>query len=157
MKFTAKSLAASAAMLLVLAGCGGAPPAAPLHGSMLQPQAKPAAAQCDFTAIITPASATITSGQSAYFRDNLQSLGLQGTINVLVSNVSPKTKYEPSFREPAYDIHLPLNGTGFAQIIASANDKTVKTTYTVTVKAQDITDGCGYGITHYVTFMLTVT
>jgi len=79
-------------------------------------------------------------------------------INVLISSVSPQTKYEPTLHQPAYDIWLPAkNGTGAAQIIASASDKTVKTTYTITVKTKDVTGGCGYGVTHYVTFMLTVT
>ena len=149
MKFTAKSsLAVSAAMLLmVLAGLGTSP-AVPLQGG-----------QCDFTVAGSPASATITSGQSAGFRVDLQNLGLEGRmINVLIRSVSPQTKYEPTFHQPAYDIWLPANnGTGAAQIIASASDKTVKTTYTITVKAQDVTSGCGYGVTHYVTFMLTVT
>ena len=149
MKFTAKSsLAVSAAMLLmVLAGLGTSP-AVPLQGG-----------QCDFTVAGSPASATITSGQSAGFRVDLQNLGLEGRmINVLISSVSPQTKYEPTFQQPAYDIWLPgKNGTGAAQIFASASDKTVKTTYTITVRAQDVTSGCGYGVTHYVTFMLTVT
>ena len=149
MKFTAKSsLAVSAAMLLmVLAGLGTSP-AVPLQGG-----------QCDFTVAGSPASATITSGQSAGFRVDLQNLGLEGRmINVLISSVSPQTKYEPTFHQPAYDIWLPAkNGTGAAQIIASASDKTVKTTYTITVKTKDVTGGCGYGVTHYVTFMLTVT
>ncbi len=149
MKFTAKSsLAVSAAMLLmVLAGLGTSP-AVPLQGG-----------QCDFTVAGSPASATITSGQSAGFRVDLQNLGLEGRmINVLIGSVSPQTKYEPTFQQPAYDIWLPAkNGTGAAQIFASASDKTVKTTYTITVRAQDVTSGCGYGVTHYVTFMLTVT
>ena len=149
MKFTAKSsLAASAAMLLMVSAGPGSSPAVPLQGE-----------QCDFTVAVSPASATITSGQSAGFRVGLQNLGLEGRmINVLISSVSPQTKYEPTFHQPAYDIWLPAkNGTGTAQIIASASDKTVKTTYTITVKAQDVTGGCGYGVTHYVTFMLTVT
>jgi len=149
MKFTAKSrLAASAAMLLMVLPGPGTIPAVSLQGE-----------QCDFTAAVSPASATITSGQSAGFQVGLQNLGLEGRmINVLISSVSPQTKYEPTFHQPAYDIWLPANnGTGAAQIIASASDKTVKTTYTITVKAQDVTSGCGYGVTHYVTFMLTVT
>jgi len=147
MKFTIKSsLAASAAMLLmVLAGPGS--PAVPLQ-----------AQSCDFTADASPASATITSGQSAGFQIGLQSLGSVGkTIHVLIGGVSPRTKDEPAFHQAAYDIWLPANGTGAAHIFASASDKTVKTTYTITVKAQDITGGCGYGVTHDVTFMLTVT
>src|SRR6266852_717740 len=148
MKFTAKSsLAASAAMLLMVLAGPGTSPAVPLQGE-----------QCDFTVAVSPASATITSGQSAGFQVGLQNLGLEGRmINVLISSVSPKTKYEPTFHQPAYDIWFPANGTGAAQIIASASDKTVKTTYTITVKAQDVTSGCGYGVTHYVTFILTVT
>lgn len=154
MTFTAKSsLASSAAVLLMLLAGPGAAPAAPLRGTVPQPNG----GQCDFTAAVAPASATISSGQSAYFKIGLQSLDLQGTINVLITDVSQRTKYEPTFRQPAYDIWLPLNGTGTAQIVASANAKTVKTTYTITVKTQDITGGCGYGVTHYVTFMLTVT
>ena len=104
MKFTAKSsLAVSAAMLLmVLAGLGTSP-AVPLQGG-----------QCDFTVAGSPASATITSGQSAGFRVDLQNLGLEGRmINVLIRSVSPQTKYEPTFHQPAYDIWLPAkNGTG---------------------------------------------
>ena len=148
MKFTAKSsLAASAAMLLMVLAGSGTSPAVPLQGG-----------QCDFTVTVSPASATITSGQSAGFQVGLQNLGLEGRmINVLISSVSPQTKYEPTFHQPAYDIWVPANGTGAAQIIASASDKTVKTTYTITVRAQDVTSGCGYGVTHYVTFMLTVT
>ena len=148
MKFTAKSgLAASAAMLLIILAGPGTFPAVPLQGE-----------QCDFTVAVSPASATITSGQSAGFQVGLQNLGSEGRmINVLISSVSPQTKYEPTFHQPAYDIWLPANGTGAAQIIASASDKTVKTTYTITVKARDVTSGCGYGVTHYVTFMLTVT
>jgi hypothetical protein len=147
MKFTIKSsLAASAAMLLmVLAGPGS--PAVPLQ-----------AQSCDFTAAVSPASATITSGQSAEFQVGLQNLGSQGrTIHVLIGGVSPRTKYEPAFHQAAYDIWLPANGTGAARIFASASENTVKTTYTITVKAEDITGGCGYGVTHDVTFMLTVT
>jgi len=144
MKFTAQSsLVVSAAILLtILAAPGSAP-----------------AAQCDFTVAVSPASATITSGQSADFRVALQNLGLEGRmINVGISSVSPQTKYEPTFHQPAYDIWLPAkNGTGTAQIIASASGKTVKTTYTITVKAKDVTAGCGYGVTHYVTFTLNVT
>src|SRR5689334_12990425 len=128
MKFKAKSsLAASAAVLLMVLAGPGAAPAAPLHGVTPEPNK----GQCDFTATGSPASATITSGQSAYFRVGLKSLGLAGTINVLITSVTPQTKYEPTFQQPAYDIWLPLNGTGTAQIIASANDKTVKTTYTI--------------------------
>jgi len=153
MKFTTKSsLAVSATMLLmILAG-----PAAPLQGLVLQPTT---GGRCDFTAAVSPPSATITSGQTAEFRVGLQNLGLEGRmINVGISSVSPQTKYEPTFHQPAYDIWLSAqNGTGVAQIIASASDRTVKTTYTITVRARDVTGGCGYGVTHYVTFLLVVT
>jgi hypothetical protein len=152
MKLTGKpSLAALVTMVLMVLAGPGTPPAAPLQSTTGGP--------CDFTVAVSPASATITSGQSAGFRVGLQNLGSEGRmINVLISSVSPKTKYEPTFHQPAYDIWLPANsGTGTAQIFASASDKTVKTTYTITVKTQDVTGGCGYGVTHYVTFLLTVT
>jgi len=74
MKFSVKSsLAASAAMLLMVLAGPGTPAAAPLQGAMLQPTA---GGQCDFTAAVSPASAAITSGQSAGFRVGLQNLGL---------------------------------------------------------------------------------
>jgi len=157
MKLTAKvTLAASAAMLLTVIGAPATSPAIPLQGVILQ---STGGGQCDFTAAVSPASATIASGQSARFGVSLQNLGSEGrTINVLISSVSPKSKYEPTFQQPAYDIWLPANnGTGTAQIFASASDKNVKATYTITVRARDVTSGCGYGVTHYVTFTLTVT
>jgi len=153
MKLTAKSsyVAPAVMILLVLAG-PGALSAGPSQDAKVQ-----TTGQCDFTVTVSPASATIASGQTAGFRVDLQNLGSGRMINVGISSVSPQTKYEPTFHQPAYDIWLPANGTGAAQIFASASDKTVTGTYTITVKARDVTGGCGYGVTHEVTFTLTVT
>jgi type 1 fimbria pilin len=147
-------IAAPAAMLLLVLAGLGTPPTAPLQGAMLQ---QTTGGQCDFTMSVSPASATITSGQSVGFRVAMQNLGAGRMINVGIISVSPQTKYEPAFHQPAYDIWLPANGTGAAQIIESASDKTVKGTYTITVQGKDVTGGCGYGVTHSVTYTLTVT
>lgn len=155
MKFIAtSSLAASAATLVMLLAAGpSAAPAGPLHRAMLQPTSGGA----DFTVTVTPANATITSGQSVAFQIILTSRGLAGTINVGLSSVSPQTAHEPAFRQPRYDIWVPKNGTGGTKITFSASDITVKTTYTYTLKAQDVTGGPNYGLTHTTTFMLSVT
>jgi len=155
MKFTTKSSVAAAATMILMALAGpGIPAAGPSQDAVKQPTT---GGQCDFTMNVSPSSATITSGQSVTFRIALQNLGAGRTINVGITSISPQTKSEPTFHQPAYDIWLPANGTGAAQIIESANDKTVKGTYTITVRGKDVTSGCGYGVTHSVTYVLNVT
>ncbi len=154
MKLTVtSSLAALAAMLLLVPLGPGTPPAAPFQGAMLRPTT---GGQCDFTMNVSPASATITSGQTVRFRVSIQNLGAGRMINVGIISISPQTKSEPAFHQPAYDIWLPANGTGTAQINVSASDQTVKGTYTFTVQGKDVMGGCGYRVTHSVSFTVTV-
>jgi len=155
MKFSTKSSSAAVATMILMALAGpGIPPAAPSQGAVKQTTT---GGQCDFTMNVSPSSATITSGQSVTFRIVLQNLGAGRMINVGIRSISPQTKTEPTFHQPAYDIWLPANGTGAAQITESASDNTVKGTYTITVQGKDTMGGCGYGVTHSVTYVLNVT
>ena len=117
-----------------------------------------ATCQPDFTLALSPSSATITSGQSVRLSIELTSLcGLAGSINVGITKIVPQSHGDGfTINQPRYDIPLDANGTTVAYITLGATPKTVKTTYTLTIKGKDVSGGCCYGITHSATFELTV-
>jgi hypothetical protein len=160
-KFALLPLVAS--LLFVLAGCGSGS----MSSAMPNPQMPSVglrtdggrACQPDFTLAVTPTSATITSGQSVTVTAELASVcGLAGTINVGIRHISPPPNGSNGFtiKQPRYDIPLKANGTAVAPITLGATPATLKTTYTITIRGEDISGGCCYGIKHSAIFVLTV-
>jgi hypothetical protein len=128
--------------------------------------------QPDFTFGISPTSATITAGQTVMVGFGMTSLcGLAGTINVGVRGISPQpvmtckkvkgqevcTSNGPTFQQCCYDFPLNAGGSTGNHVTFGAMSTTVKTTYAITIRGEDITGGCCYGLQHSATFMLTVT
>lgn len=127
--------------------------------------------QPDFTFGISQSSATITAGQTVMVGFGMTSLcGLAGTINVGVHGISPQpvttckkgkgqvcTSNGPTLQQCCYDFPLPAGGSTGNHITFGATAATVKTTYTITIRGEDITGGCCYGLQHSATFTLTVT
>lgn len=97
--------------------------------------------------------------------------GLGGTINVGVRGISPQpgevctghgskqtcTTNGPTIQQCCYDFPLRAGGSTGNHITFGATTNTIKATYTITIKAEDISGGCCYGLTHSTTFTLTVT
>ena len=118
------------------------------------------ASQCqpDFALATNKKSATITGGQSVLVVVGMTSVcGLAGSINVGVTRISPHpTSNGPTLNQSRYDIPLPANGSAGVNIRFGATSATLKTTYTITIRGEDISGGCCYGRTHLTTFTLTV-
>jgi hypothetical protein len=111
----------------------------------------------DFSLASSPASATVQIGSSVRFTITVTSKGLQGTINVGISSISPALSKGLTFKESRYDVWI--SGTspvGTAFLTFSAATGAVATTYTITITGKDITGGCCYGLTHSATLTLTV-
>lgn len=152
----------AAVALLSAAGCGAnglasPSPVAPVHGGT-SAMGK-TGCQPDFTLTLTPASATITAGQTVKVTIALTSLcGLAGTINVGIHGVSPPPQGGDgfTFHQARYDIPLDANSTALAYITFGATTNTLKTTWTITIQGKDISGGCCYGLTHSANFALTV-
>jgi hypothetical protein len=147
--------------LLVLVGCssGATNAGAPnVHAQSAGSQSAVAMCQPDFTLTLSPASATITSGQSVRVSAELASLcGLAGTINTGIHNISPPPNGNGfTIKEPRYDIPLDANSTAVDYITLGATPNTLKTTYTLTIQGEDVSGGCCYGLKHSATFELTV-
>jgi hypothetical protein len=96
--------------------------------------------------------------------------GFSGTINVGVRGISPQpgtvctghgskqtcTTNGPIAHQCCYDFPLPAGGSTGNHITFSATTDTIKTTYTITIRGENIQGGCCYGLTHSATLMLTV-
>ena len=111
----------------------------------------------DFTLAVSPTSATVQIGSSVRFTITMTSKGLQGTINVGITSVSPPFSKGLTFTQPRYDVWISMTSpTGTALLTFSAAKGAVATTYTITITGKDISGGCCYGLTHTTTFTLTV-
>ena len=146
------------AIAALLAGCAsaGAPPISP---SSNVPESRYAAACTpNFTLALSPASATISSGQTVRVTAGLTSTcGLAGTIDVGIVNISPAPHSNgPTIAQCCYDIPLRANGTAGTTITFGASSATRRTTYSVRMRAEDVTGGCCYGLSHFATLSLTV-
>ena len=58
----------------------------------------------DFTLAVSPTSATVQIGSSVGFTITVTSKGLQGTINVGISSISPPFSKGVTFTQTRYDI-----------------------------------------------------
>jgi hypothetical protein len=111
----------------------------------------------DFTLAASPTSATLQIGSSVRFTITVTSKGLQGTINVGITNVSPPFSSGLTFTQPRYDIWISKTSPiGTTSLTFSAAKGAATTTYTITITGKDITGGCCYGLTHTATLTLTV-
>lgn len=160
----------SAVLFVILQGCStghSAPMVPPMRAAAASSQCTP-----DFSFGISQSSATITAGQTVLVGFGMTSLcGLAGTINVGVRGISPQpgtvcsghgskqtcTTNGPTIQQCCYDFPLAAGGSTGNHITFGATVNTVKTTYTITIRGEDISGGCCYGLTHSATFMLTVT
>ncbi len=109
-------------------------------------------AQCqpDFSLSVTPSSASIPAGSSQRYQIALTSVcGLAGTINVGTTRIKPADNGNgPRPHQTLYDIPLTANGTSGVPVTFSTSSATLRTTYTITITAKDISGGCCYGVTH---------
>jgi len=111
----------------------------------------------DFSLGVSPTSATVQIGSSVRFTISATSKGLQGTINVGISSISPALSKGITFTQTRYDIWISKTSpVGTAFLTFSAAQGAVATTYTITITGKDITGGCCYGLTHSATFTLTI-
>ena len=111
----------------------------------------------DFSLGVSPTSATLQTGSSVRFTITMISKGLQGTINVGISSISPPLSKGLTFTQTRYDVWISnTSPRGTALLTFSAGQGAVATTYTITITGKDITGGSGYGLTHSATFTLTV-
>lgn len=154
-------LSIAAVLLLILGGCssGGTIPGMPdFQAQPVGIHAGKATCKPDFTFGLSPTSASIASGQSVRISADLASLcGLAGTINVGIRKISPAPNGNGfSINQPRYDIPLGANGAATASITLGATPATLKTTYTVTIRGEDISGGCCYGLKHSAIFTLSV-
>ena len=144
--------------VFALAGCDEA--SMRLEGDPAPQAAQTSSATCqpNFSLALSPASATITSGQNARLTIGLTSIcGLAGIVDVGIQNISPPPIGNNgfTFTQSRYDIPLTANGSAGAYITFGATAATLKTTYTVTIQGNDIS-GCCHGLEHSATFLLTV-
>jgi len=111
----------------------------------------------DFTLGVSPTSATVQIGSSVGFTITVTSKGLQGTINVGISSISPAFSKGITFTQTRYDIWVSKTSPiGTAHLTFSAATGAAATTYTITITGKDITGGCCYGLAHSATLTLTV-
>ena len=117
-------------------------------------------AQCkpDFALSVNPSSASIQAGASKLYQIGLTSVcGLAGSINVGTTNISPADNGNgPRPHQARYDIPLQANGKAGVPVTFSTSGATLKTTYTITITAKDISGGCCYGVTHTASISLIV-
>ena len=114
----------------------------------------------DFTFTVSPTSATAEiGGSSASFLITVTSQGgLEGTIHVAMSSVSPTFSKGLTFQQIRYDLWIsPTAPTKNTYITFTAAKGAVATTYTITITGKDITGGCCYGLAHSAVVTLTVT
>ena len=145
--------------LLTLAGCGSdsMSPVTPLDQTQSGGPHR-AVCQPDFSLALSPASATITSGQSVRVTAQLASIcGLAGIVNVSIQNISPQPRGDNGFTldQSRYDVPLTAYGSAEAYVTFGATATTLKTTYIITIQGEDIS-GCCHGLQHSATFSLTV-
>jgi hypothetical protein len=161
--------------LLVLSACTSS--VAPNSGTTVPTSASAsrmtanASCQPDFSFQISPTSLTMTAGQTQSVGFGMTSIcGLAGTINVGVRGISPAptttckkvkgqevcTSNGPLFHQCCYDFPLVSGGSTGNHITVTATDTTLKTTWTVTIRGEDISGGCCYGLSHSATLTLTV-
>ncbi len=147
------------AMLVIPSGCSSATVNPTELGAREQFSLHdPAACSPGFALSLTPARATITSGQSVRVTMELTSLcGLSGTIDVGIANISPPPGASNGFTiyQSRYDVPLAANGAASAYVTLGATPATLKTTYTLTIQAKDVS-GCCRGAQQSATFALTV-
>lgn len=165
----------SLALMIVAGGCGfrsasssALPTTIETTGASQVKQTS--SCQPDFTFNISSTSATITSGQSIPIGFGMTSLcGLAGTINV-GARISPQptttckkvkgqevcTSNGPLIHQCCYDFPLGAGGSTGNHITFSATSATLKTTYSITIRGEDITGGCCYGLSHSAILSLTV-
>jgi hypothetical protein len=142
-----------------LAGCGPESTGPAMPGNQAQ-SSGPHRAVCepDFTLTLSPASATITSGQSVRVTAQLASIcGLAGTVDVGIQKIVPQPGGSNGFTfdQSRYDVPLTANGSAGAYLTFGATPATLKTTYAITIQGEDIS-GCCHGREHSATFALTV-
>jgi hypothetical protein len=117
-------------------------------------------AQCkpDFALSVNPSSATIQAGSSKLYQIGLTSIcGLAGSINVGTTSIVPADNGNgPRPHQARYDIPLNANGTAGVPVTFVTSSATLKTTYTITITAKDVSGGCCYGLTHTTSISLIV-
>jgi len=117
-------------------------------------------AQCkpDFVLAVDPSSATIQAGSSKVYQIGLTSeCGLAGSINVGTTSISPADNGSgPRPHQTRYDIPLGANAKAGVAVTFSTSGATLKTTYTITITAKDVSGGCCYGVTHTASISLVV-
>jgi hypothetical protein len=144
--------------VFTLAGCDAASMRSAENPASQSAQTSNATCQPNFSLALSPASATITSGQNARLTIELTSIcGLAGIVDVGIQNISPSPIGNNgfTFTQSRYDIPLVANGSAGAYITFGATAATLKTTYTITIQGKDIS-GCCHGLQHSATFLLTV-
>ena len=103
-------------------------------------------------------SAIIQAGSSKLYEIGLTSVcGLAGSINVGSTHISPADNGNgPRPHQARYDIPLDANGQAGVPVTFVTSSATLKTTYTITITAKDVSGGCCYGVTHSASISLTV-
>ena len=146
--------------LLVLAACASGGRVSPNMPPVPRTVMEQSAAQCkpDFVLSVKPASAVIQAGSSKLYQIGLTSLcGIAGSINVGTVSISPAdTGNGPRPHQARYDIPLTANGQAGVAVSFSTSSMTPKTTYTITIRATDVSGGCCYGVRHTATISLIV-
>jgi hypothetical protein len=157
-KYRFASVAIVTICMFALAGCDAQSLRAVENPASQSLNVPNATCQPNFSLALSPASATITSGQNARLTIDLTSIcGLAGIVDVGIQNVSPPPIGNNgfTFTQSRYDIPLAANGSAGAYITFGATAETLKTTYTITIQGKDIS-GCCHGLEHSATFLLTV-
>jgi hypothetical protein len=152
------SVAIATICMFALAGCDATSMKSVGNPASQSAQTSGATCQPNFSLALSPASATITSGQNARLTIELTSIcGLAGIVDVGIQNISPPPSGNNGFTfiQSRYDIPLAANGSAGAYITFGATAATRKTTYTITIQGKDIS-GCCHGLEHSGTFLLTV-
>lgn len=134
-----------------IAGCTPDTPTGVILGNG-EPAKVQSIAQCrpGYFLSVTPASASITAGSSQRYQLGLTSVcGLAGSINVGTTSIKPADNGNgPRPHQTRYDLPLTANGTSGVTVTFSTSSLTLRTTYTITITATDISGGCCYGVTH---------
>jgi hypothetical protein len=176
MKASPNAIGAVCSLLLAASGCSSGAPTnnvgtvVPSSVATVR-ESSSSSCQPDFSLQLSSTSVSITAGQTVDVGFGMTSLcGLAGTINV-GKRISPTptitckkvkgqdvcTSNGPIVQQCCYDFQLKAGSSIGNHFAISATDSTVKTTYTITVRAQDISGGCCYGLSHSASFTLTVT
>lgn len=128
----------------------------------LVPTSSVAACQSDFKLTVVPTSVTVKAGSSLKLYPPTNGLtvtslcGLTGTINV--GEKPPFVSNGPVVVPTRYDLPVsPTAPTSSTLLTVSTNMNTPRRTYTLTIGGKDIQGGPGYGLSHSVALMVTVT